>query len=111
MDLHQSQCFYEENRVTKANQRFDEAPARRQPKFEVGDSVWLYIDQVREGLKEKLAFKWHGPFRILRKDNPHNSILDIFLATSWHTCLGHSEGISVNAVHPELFGLEFVVFF
>ncbi|OWZ01706.1 reverse transcriptase [Phytophthora megakarya] len=32
--------------------------------FETGDSVWLYIPQVRTGLSRKLAHLWYGPFRI-----------------------------------------------
>ncbi|OWZ10051.1 LOW QUALITY PROTEIN: hypothetical protein PHMEG_00017158 [Phytophthora megakarya] len=32
--------------------------------FEVGDSGWLYIPKVLPGLSRKLAYLWHGPFRI-----------------------------------------------
>ncbi|OWY90744.1 hypothetical protein PHMEG_00040987 [Phytophthora megakarya] len=32
--------------------------------FEKGDFVWLYIPKVQTGLSRKLAYMWHGPFRI-----------------------------------------------
>jgi len=36
--------------------------------LEVGDAVWLYVAKVKEGLSRKLAHHWHGPFRIIEKD-------------------------------------------
>ncbi|DAZ98791.1 TPA: hypothetical protein N0F65_004007, partial [Lagenidium giganteum] len=32
--------------------------------YKPGDLVWLYLDQVRPGFKQKLAHLWHGLFRI-----------------------------------------------
>jgi hypothetical protein len=36
-------------------------------RFEIGDSVWLYMARVKPGLTKKLAHLWHGPFRIIDK--------------------------------------------
>ncbi|OWY92728.1 hypothetical protein PHMEG_00038143 [Phytophthora megakarya] len=35
--------------------------------FEVGSRMWLYIERVKQGLTQKLAHRWHGPFRVKRK--------------------------------------------
>ncbi|OWZ15134.1 hypothetical protein PHMEG_00011276, partial [Phytophthora megakarya] len=35
--------------------------------FEVGNRVWLYLERVKPGLTNKLAHRWHGPFRVKRK--------------------------------------------
>ena len=36
--------------------------------WRVGDAVWLYLAKVKPGLSKKLAHLWHGPFRIVDKD-------------------------------------------
>ena len=35
--------------------------------FKVGDRIWLYTPQVKQGLTSKLAHLWNGPYRIIRK--------------------------------------------
>lgn len=37
--------------------------------FKEGDSVWLYINQVKTGYTKKLAHLWHGPFRVASRVN------------------------------------------
>ncbi|OWZ16420.1 hypothetical protein PHMEG_0009791 [Phytophthora megakarya] len=36
--------------------------------FDVGSRVWLYLEQVQPGLTKNLARRWHGPFRVKRKE-------------------------------------------
>jgi len=43
-------------------------PEDRGNRIQVGDEVWLFIDQVHPGSKRKLAHLWHGPFRVIRKN-------------------------------------------
>ncbi|KAH9078909.1 hypothetical protein Ae201684P_019972 [Aphanomyces euteiches] len=45
-------------------------------RIKVGDAVWLYIDQVKPGVKVKLAHRWHGPFRVLSRPNDYSSELE-----------------------------------
>ncbi|OWY93767.1 LOW QUALITY PROTEIN: reverse transcriptase [Phytophthora megakarya] len=44
--------------------RLRELSDRVKAGFEAGDSVWLYIPNVRTGLSRNLTHLWHGPFRI-----------------------------------------------
>ncbi len=37
--------------------------------FLVGDSVWLYVPHTPPGLSRKFIHKWHGPYRIIQKQN------------------------------------------
>ncbi|KAH9140247.1 hypothetical protein LEN26_005298, partial [Aphanomyces euteiches] len=46
-------------------------------RIKVGDLVWVYIDQVKSGVKKKLAHLWHGPFRVLDKKHDYASVLEI----------------------------------
>ncbi|GMF44516.1 unnamed protein product [Phytophthora fragariaefolia] len=32
-----------------------------------GDQVWLFMERVKPGLTQKLALRWHGPFRVKKK--------------------------------------------
>ncbi|KAH9119566.1 hypothetical protein AeMF1_007811 [Aphanomyces euteiches] len=48
------------NRARRHNAQLPEDVDER---IKVGDAVWLYIDQVKPGVKVKLAHRWHGPFR------------------------------------------------
>ncbi|KAH9105745.1 hypothetical protein LEN26_014671 [Aphanomyces euteiches] len=55
--------------------------ARTSPAVEerirVGDKVWLYIDQVKPGVKKKLAHLWHGPFRVVQRVTNYSSVLEM----------------------------------
>ena len=42
----------------------------REPKFMVGDRVWVYNPKTKKGLSRKLTHQWHGPFRIVEKCSP-----------------------------------------
>eukprot|EP00795_Rhopilema_esculentum_P009287 gene9287-16984_t len=44
----------------------------KEVEFNVGDRIWLYTPQVKQGLTSKLAHLWNGPFRIIRKTSPVN---------------------------------------
>ena len=46
-------------------------------RIKVGDRVWLYIDQVKPGVKKKLAYLWHGPFRVIERSTKYSSILEL----------------------------------
>lgn len=37
--------------------------------FRVGDSVWLYVPVTPAGLSRKFTHKWHGPYRIVERQN------------------------------------------
>ncbi|GMF59222.1 unnamed protein product [Phytophthora fragariaefolia] len=37
------------------------------PLFEVVSRAWLFMERVKPGLTKKLAYRWHGPFRIKKK--------------------------------------------
>jgi hypothetical protein len=55
-------------RAARQTSDWEELPANLKTGLEVGDSVWLYLARVRAGLTLKLAHHWHGPFRIIEKD-------------------------------------------
>ncbi|KAH9089079.1 hypothetical protein LEN26_019306 [Aphanomyces euteiches] len=61
------------NRARRHNTQLPEDVDER---IEVGDAVWLYIDQVKPGVKVKLAHRWHGPFRVLSRPNDYSSELE-----------------------------------
>ena len=42
----------------------------RDPKFMLGDRVWVYTPKTQKGLSRKLMHHWHGPFRIVEKCSP-----------------------------------------
>ena len=42
----------------------------REPKFEIGQRVWVYTPKVKPGLSKKLLHRWHGPYRIVNKLSP-----------------------------------------
>ncbi|KAH9098513.1 hypothetical protein Ae201684P_017725 [Aphanomyces euteiches] len=61
------------NRSRRHNAQLPEDVDER---IKVGDAVWLYIDQVKPGVKVKLAHRWHGPFRVLSRPNDYSSELE-----------------------------------
>jgi hypothetical protein len=42
----------------------------REPKFMLGDRVWVYTPKTKKGLSRKLMHHWHGPYRIIEKCSP-----------------------------------------
>lgn len=48
--------------------RYDRAS--REPKFMLGDRVWVYTPKTTKGLSRKLMHHWHGPFRIVQQHSP-----------------------------------------
>lgn len=41
---------------------------RKDVSFEVGQQVWVYIPEIfRDGVHQKLLFKWHGPYRVIEE--------------------------------------------
>ena len=50
--------------------RYDQTAAN--PKFEIGQRVWVFTPKTKKGLSRKLFHNWHGPFRIVKKLSPVN---------------------------------------
>ncbi len=42
----------------------------RDPKFMIGDKVWVCTPKTKKGLSRKLMHHWHGPFRKVEKCSP-----------------------------------------
>ena len=40
------------------------------PKFGIGDWVLVYFPQDETGKDQKLSHPWHGPYRIISRDDP-----------------------------------------
>jgi hypothetical protein len=41
---------------------------RKDVSFDVGQQVWVYIPEIfRDGVHQKLLFKWHGPYRVIEE--------------------------------------------
>ena len=57
------------------------------PRIREGELVWMYIDQVKDGVKKKLSHLWHGPFRVIKKVDAYSSILklDTLMPTKFRT--------------------------
>ncbi|KAH9132131.1 hypothetical protein AeRB84_021365 [Aphanomyces euteiches] len=71
---HELLCLAVVKRAEAHNSRLPDAVNDR---IKVGDLVWVYIDQVKPGVKKKLAHLWHGPFRVLEKKHDYASVLEI----------------------------------
>lgn len=58
--------------IQRAQQNMKEIHDRsaQEPKFMVGDRVWVYTPKTKKGLSRKLMHHWHGPFRIVEKCSP-----------------------------------------
>lgn len=55
-------------RAQRHNEGLQEIPESQRTGFDIGDAVWMYIPLVKQGLSRKLAHLWHGPFRVVEKD-------------------------------------------
>ena len=42
----------------------------RQPKFEIGDHVWVYTPRLKISRSKKLLHHWHGPMYLVQKITP-----------------------------------------
>lgn len=52
----------------KVVERRLKASTRRDVTFTVGQQVWVYIPEIfRDGVHQKLLFKWHGPYRVIEE--------------------------------------------
>ncbi|KAH9182567.1 hypothetical protein AeNC1_015457 [Aphanomyces euteiches] len=71
---HELLCQAVAKRAEAHNSRLPDAANDR---IKVGDLVWVYIDQVKPGVKKKLAHLWHGPFRVLEKKHDYASVQEI----------------------------------
>ncbi|KAH9078421.1 hypothetical protein Ae201684P_019508 [Aphanomyces euteiches] len=84
LQLHQQQVYcHALNRdlvaaaiANRARRHNDQLPEDVDKRIKVGDAVWLYIDQAKPGVKVKLAHRWHGPFRVLSRQNDYSSELE-----------------------------------
>ncbi|OWZ19787.1 LOW QUALITY PROTEIN: hypothetical protein PHMEG_0005909 [Phytophthora megakarya] len=54
-----------------------ELSERLKQRFQVGDSIWLYLTRVQPGLSKKFAHLWYDSFRILEVSNNFGSKLKI----------------------------------
>ena len=41
-----------------------------QPRFEIGQRVWVYTPKTKKGLSKKLLYNWFGPYRIVEQSSP-----------------------------------------
>ncbi|XP_072036114.1 uncharacterized protein [Amphiura filiformis] len=64
-----SQRHAEQNQ-NKMKERFDES-ATEVP-YQVGDSVWVYIPALQQGLSRKLQKFWSGPYLLVEQTGPVN---------------------------------------
>jgi hypothetical protein len=64
----------QQRRAENRNNRLPEGANKR---INVGDSVWVYIDQVKPGSKKKFDHLWHGPFRVISKPREYASELEL----------------------------------
>ena len=55
---------------TQQNMKDQYDRSARDPKFMLGDRVWVYTPKTLKGLSRKLMHHWHGPFRIVEKCSP-----------------------------------------
>jgi transposase InsO family protein len=55
----------------KVVERRLKASTRKDVTFMVGQQVWVYIPEIfRDGVHQKLLFKWHGPYRVIEEISP-----------------------------------------
>ena len=47
-------------------------------KFKVGDWVLVYFPQDETGKSQKLSHPWHGPYRIISRDDPDITVTKIY---------------------------------
>ena len=64
-----SQRHAEQNQ-TKMKERFDESTT--DVPYQVGDSVWVYIPALQQGLSRKLQKFWSGPYLLVEQTGPVN---------------------------------------
>ena len=69
--LEEAHAIAREN-IQRAQQKMKEIYDRsaRDPKFMIGDKVWIYTPKTKKGLSRKLMHHWHGPYRIVEKCSP-----------------------------------------
>ena len=48
------------------------------PKFSIGDWVLVYFPQDETGKDRKLSHPWHGPYRIISRDDPDVTVKKIY---------------------------------
>ena len=48
------------------------------PKFSIGDWVLVYFPQDETGKDWKLSHSWHGPYRIISRDDPDVTVKKIY---------------------------------
>ena len=45
--------------------------------YEIGDKVWLFSPQIKQGLSKKLSHRWDGPFRVTARKGPNTYSLKV----------------------------------
>lgn len=65
---------YYNNLAAQKRIRFAEK-TRKDVKYEIGDTVWVYNKQIKKGQVKKLSLPWHGPFRIQKFIGPVTVLL------------------------------------
>ena len=48
------------------------------PKFQIGDWVLVHFAQEETGKMQKLSQPWHGPYRIVSRDDPDVTVIKLY---------------------------------
>jgi len=63
---------------TKYKEQYDKSAASTP--FTVGDLVLVHFPQEESGPKRKLSRPWHGPYRVISKNDPDVEVVKVFFS-------------------------------
>ena len=66
------------NREAQQRYKLQYDKAAKTSKFRVGDWVLVYFPQDETGKSRKLSHPWHGPYRIISRDDPDITVTKIY---------------------------------
>ena len=66
------------NREAQQRYKLQYDKAAKTSKFRVGDWVLVYFPQDETGKSRKLSHPWHGPYRIISRDDPDVTVTKIY---------------------------------
>ena len=67
---------YNQKSQRRYKQQYDKKATT--PKFHVGDLVLVYFPQDETGKHRKLSQPWHGPYRIVSRDDPDVTVTKMY---------------------------------